>query len=243
MQFKANIPNILTLANLCCGCLAIVNVNRGELTYAAAFIAVAAIFDFLDGLLARALEAGSDIGEQLDSLADLISFGVVPPLAIHYLLITTGEDFIQQYPYVEYIPFSITVFSALRLAKFNVDTRQSSVFKGLPVPGNAIFWISIAFIVHQHFKPKEIMDIIVDDNFVNFLITAPLIFSLLMISEIKMFAMKFKHWKWEGNQVRYIFLISACILALLFHIKALPYMVIFYVFLSVINNFLEAPIE
>lgn len=144
MYIKKNIPNAITCCNLLCGCLAIIQATNGNLLWAAYLVGMAAVFDFFDGFAARLLKVSSPIGKDLDSLADMVTFGVVPGIVMFKMirlglrLDKEGFDLIEENPWITYIVFMIPIFSALRLAKFNHDTRQTEAFIGLPTPANAI---------------------------------------------------------------------------------------------------------
>lgn len=203
------IPNTLTCLNLFSGCIACVMAFEYKYDLALSFIILCAIFDFLDGLAARVLNAPSPIGKDLDSLADDISFGIAPALILFSLLRETN------YPnwmndlkeYVPYFAFLIAVFSALRLAKFNIDTRQTSSFIGLPVPADALFWAAIA---------AQYRTTIIEGGIPFYLLLVGIIlFSLLMVSEVPMFSLKLKNLSWKDNKIRYFFL-AVSILLLIF---------------------------
>ena len=205
-----HIPNALTCLNLFSGCVASVMAFEARYDMALLFIAISALFDFLDGLAARVLHAYSDIGKDLDSLSDDVSFGVAPSLIVFSLFKE------MHYPaymasvvaWLPYLAFLIAVFSALRLAKFNNDTRQTSSFIGLPVPANALFWGSLVagfhpFLINAMFHPLYLLILVC-------------LFSWLLVSEIPMFSLKFKNLSWKDNKVSFCFLIlSACLLVLL----------------------------
>lgn len=227
---KKCIPNAITCLNLFSGCVACVMAFHSNYLWAFIFIAVAAIFDFFDGFAARLLKAYSPIGKELDSLADVISFGMAPGIIIFsYLLeiIPFGGIFFQSFvlsPYIPYLAFLITVFSALRLAKFNVDERQTSSFIGLPVPADALFWSALVFELSQRneYPAFKIIG----------LITLVVIFSYLMISEIPMFSLKFKNYGWKGNEPKYVLIISAIVLFCLFGIFGISITIGIYILLS-----------
>jgi len=187
------IPNLITSANLFCGCLAVVFAFDGKLDIALYFVLFAAILDFLDGFAARLLKAYSAIGKELDSLADLISFGMAPAT----MLYVASED-IWNMPLFKYLPFLIVVFSALRLAKFNIDTRQETDFIGLPTPANAIFFISFANLIYYS-------ELIINQVLIGMI---TLFFSLMLVSEIKVFSLK----KLSANKLK---LINAILLAII----------------------------
>lgn len=177
------------------------------------------IFDFFDGLAARALNVSSPIGKELDSLADMVSFGVVPAVVIYQLL---GES------QMALIAFTITIFSALRLAKFNTDENQQTDFIGLPTPANALFLTSSVFI-----DSEGNMAFILGEYA---LITTSIIFSLLLVSPIPLFSLKFKSLSWRENKIRFVFLALAAAFILIFGVIGLPFTILAYIVLSIIQN-------
>jgi CDP-diacylglycerol--serine O-phosphatidyltransferase len=292
------IPNIITLLNLLCGCLAIVFAFDGNLVWSAYLVGIAAVLDFLDGFVARALKQYSEIGKQLDSLADMVTFGVVPAIVMFKLLSaavllnypTIGNDafsfphanqfgalwssgarHVAERPFlVEMIPycaFIIALFSCLRLAKFNIDTRQSDSFIGVPTPANSILICSIPLIlrfsgafeidwpndiggaptqgyVSQLFinfmqSPHYISDMpIINTMLLNpwVLLSITLIMSVLLISEIPLFALKFKSFGWKGNEIRWSFLGLAVVLLATLQFVGIPLAIVLYILMSVGNN-------
>lgn len=239
------IPNIMTLGNLLCGCLGIVFVFEGNLLWTSYLIFIAGILDFLDGFVARLLKQHSEIGKQLDSLADMVTFGVLPAFIVAKLiqLSTTQNSVLADFvpsnlfsqthlPTLAYIGFILALFSCLRLAKFNIDTRQSDSFIGVPTPANA--FVVAAFPLILEFNP-EYKFLILNPTF---LIAYTLIMSYLLIAEIPLFALKFKSFSWNSNQIKYVFLILSVILLVALQFLAIPLIIFLYIFLSVINNFL-----
>lgn len=225
-----HIPNIVTCCNLFSGCIASVMAFQANYKLAISFIILAAIFDFFDGMLARALNAHSPIGKDLDSLADAISFGMAPSLIVFSLFkeVQIPEFLISIADYIPYTAFLISVFSVLRLAKFNVDTRQTSSFIGIPTPANALFWGSL--VVGEH-------DFLISENFnVLYLIALVLFTSWLMVAEIPMFSLKFKNLSWRDNKVRFIFLIICIPLTLLLGTSCFAAIIIWYALLSLITQ-------
>lgn len=235
-----SIPNLLTLGNLACGCLAIVFAFQGNLVWAAYLVGIAAVLDFLDGFAARALKQFSPIGKELDSLADMVTFGVVPAVVMFILILgncrSSPEALFSQHALRWAFPaFIIALFSALRLAKFNVDTRQSVSFIGVPTPANAILICSLPLIAEKmHFSNLEWL---LGNVYV--LLGISFIMSFLLISEIPLFALKFKSFKWKGNEIRYLFLAAAVIMLILLKYVALPLIIILYILLSIANNILK----
>lgn len=215
-------PNLLTISNLLCGCVGIVAVFEGEVEMAAYLIWLAAIFDFLDGFVARWLKAYSSIGKELDSLADMVTFGALPAIVMYALLK-------EEYPssYFPWIAFSIAVFSALRLAKFNIDTRQTDAFIGLPTPANALFISALPFVIAGNSFVAEITG----KGMV--LIGITLIFSFLMVAEIRLFALKFKNRTWQDNKIRFVFIVLCVLLIFGLQIQAIPLIIISYLLLSI----------
>lgn len=201
MKIKNSIPNTITCCNLMSGCIATMFAFMGRLEMALLFIIIGAMFDFCDGLTARALGVSSPIGKELDSLADVITFGFAPAAIVYYQLS------VMDYPaalsgvmtLIPFLSFIIAAFSALRLAKFNLDTRQTTSFIGLPTPANALFWSSLIVGYAQFFENARY-------GFVYILVLVFLT-SYLLISELPMFALKFKHWgiNEPGNLVKYGF--------------------------------------
>ena len=233
-----HIPNFITCLNILCGCLSIVATVEGLPLLASYFILIAAVFDFLDGFFARLLKAYSDIGKELDSLADVISFGIAPAFIIYNLLksvLLINEISLETVSITDGLllisPFLLVVFSALRLAKFNVDTRQTSSFIGLPTPANAILIASLPMIMAYTGSMKYFF------IFLNLKFLLPLIFiqCFLLVSPIPMFAMKFKNLAFKENLIRYIFLILVVLLIIIFKIVAIPLIILLYVILSIIN--------
>ena len=221
------IPNTVTCCNLFSGCIACVMAFEANYGWAMFFIVLGAVFDFFDGMLARLLKSPSSIGKELDSLADDVSFGVAPALIVFSFLKEPGlvfPDFLSGVrPFIPYLAFLLAVFSALRLAKFNVDERQTSSFIGLPTPANALFWSS--FIVGSNtFLQANINGIC--------LILLILIFSYLLISEIPMFSLKFKNLSWKDNKLTYIFLLGAILLLIFLRISGFAAVIVWYIILS-----------
>lgn len=204
-----HIPNTVTCCNLFSGCLAIVWAYQGNYRVALGFILLGAVFDFFDGMLARALQAYSPLGKELDSLADDITFGVAPSMIVFSLFkeVSVPAFLSPVAGYLPYAAFLIAVFSALRLAKFNIDTRQTSSFIGVPTPANALFWG--ALVVGAH-------DFLVSDFFnACYLLLLVGFTSWLLVAEIPMFSLKFKNLSWRDNKVQFVFLLG-CVPLVLF---------------------------
>jgi CDP-diacylglycerol---serine O-phosphatidyltransferase len=230
MQIKNHIPNTITLLNLLAGIFSIYFGMQGDLLFSAYCIFVAAIFDFFDGFTARMLHAKSDIGEQLDSLADVISFGVAPGfIMFHMINLSLGSDFESNLPFFGFI---IPLFSALRLAKFNVDENQTDSFVGVPTPTVALLVASFPIIILQTYaeNPGLYYNIILNPYF---LVGIAVAFSLLMVSPLPMFALKFKSFRWKSNQVQYIFVVVSLSIVVFLGFAAVPIIVLFYLLLSI----------
>lgn len=225
-----HIPNAITCLNLFSGGIACVMAFEAKYDLALTFIILSAVFDFFDGMMARLLNAHSVIGKDLDSLADDVSFGLAPSLIVFSLFkemhYSVGMESLA--PFFPYLAFLISVFSALRLAKFNNDTRQTSSFVGLPVPANALFWASLVAGAH---------DFLITDNFNPlYLLILVCIFSWLLVSEIPMFSLKFKNLSWKSNKISFIFLI-VCIPFLAFlGICSFAAIIVWYILLSLITR-------
>jgi CDP-diacylglycerol---serine O-phosphatidyltransferase len=241
MFSKRHIPNSITLLNLFLGCAAVVQALDGRTGEAALIIAVCAALDFLDGFAARLLRAGSLLGLQLDSLADLVSFGIAPAaIAFHYLQGAFVAAGIGGFPgtYLPYLAFSLAVFSGLRLGIFNLDSRQRHDFVGLPTPANALFFASFP-VVLQFAPGSGIITAFVESltgNPWSMLILTGL-FSWLLVSPVRMFSMKFTSLKFRENLFRFLFLGTALLLAAIFWLQSPPLIMLFYLILSLIFHF------
>ncbi|KAA6438680.1 CDP-diacylglycerol--serine O-phosphatidyltransferase [Dyadobacter flavalbus] len=229
-MIRRNIPNALTCGNLLCGCVGVVEAFHNNLLLSCVLIGVALIFDFLDGFLARLLHASSPIGKDLDSLADMVTFGLLPSVIVYQLLMQSIPDLFGIWK--AYLSFIIAIFSAIRLAKFNNDPRQSDSFIGVPTPANAMLIASLPLIVHTHDEIWK--DIIVNTN--NLLILS-VVMSYLLVMEMPLIALKFKHFGWKGNEARFLLIILTIVLLLTLKILAVPAVIILYILLSVADNF------
>ena len=225
-----NIPNSITCCNLISGCIATYNAFLGDIRLALLWIIVGAVFDFFDGMSARLLKVSSPIGKELDSLADDITFGFAPSAIIFYELsiMEYPSELLMLKPYLPYFAFVMAAYSALRLAKFNLDERQSLGFIGLPTPANALFWGAL-FVGAQNFMESTAYMLPV-------VLLMICVSCWLLIAEVPMFALKFKQWGWKGNEVKYIFLISCLPLLMIFGITAFSVIIAWYVVLSVVVN-------
>ncbi|MBQ0080712.1 MAG: CDP-alcohol phosphatidyltransferase family protein [Alistipes sp.] len=225
------IPNIITLCNLLCGvCSIIASTVYGNLMLAFCFVAMAAVFDFFDGFVARMLKQISPIGVQLDSLADMVSFGTAPAFALYALQRTITDAC--QCPLASvclFLPFIIPAFSALRLAKFNIDETQHEEFSGLTTTANGIFCTSLTISVTS-------LGISLQPWYVALL---SVVVSLLLISDIRMFSFKFKCFSWSGNELRYIFLAISLALIIWLKLYAIPILIVLYVIVSTLRWILK----
>lgn len=233
------IPNFITLLNLLSGCLAIVYAFYGNLTIAALLIFAAGIFDFFDGFAARLLKSYSEVGKQLDSLADVVSFGVAPSIIVYgmYCQYFSLDD--PDFTFVNAVftqkliltsSFVIALFSALRLAKFNIDERQSDSFIGVPTPANAFVIASLPFIIDK-FPKQEIFF-----QSPTFLLPFTIIMSLLLVSEIPLISLKFKNWSLKENKFRYILLAISLLLLVFLQVAAIPGIFVTYFALSFLGK-------
>jgi CDP-diacylglycerol--serine O-phosphatidyltransferase len=263
-----NIPNLFTAANLLSGVIAIILILVGRIDLAPFAIFAGALLDFFDGFLARKMKVSSEMGKQLDSLADMVTFGVAPGLMMMVVMITTiyidgpfyDMDF-QSYVHfqlqnwinavfygvpnmmdasIKYLPFTalfIPFMSMFRLAKFNLDTRQSDKFIGVPTPMNTLFFTFFPLILcteYETWKFNEGIFGYVFDSY--FLVGLIILMSLLLVAELPLFALKFKHFKWKGNEIRFIFLLTSGILITVLLAWSIPLIVFLQLILSVIDN-------
>jgi len=235
---KKQIPNLITLLNVLCGCIATVFAVSNELELAAVFVFLGIFFDFFDGLAARLLHAQSELGLQLDSLADMITSGLVPGIVMYQLLKMSeanswGGTFIEDVALFPFIGFIITMASAYRLAKFNIDEDQTSSFVGLPTPANALLIISLPLILL--YQSNEVLNTIILNKW--FLLGTTLLSAYLLNSKIALFALKFKHWNFKGNEQRYLFIVISLVLILTVKFLAIPIIILFYILMSLIGSF------
>ena len=222
---KKHIPNTITCCNLISGCIATYYAFQGDFLMALLFIIIGAAFDFFDGMSARLLGVSSPIGKELDSLADDITFGFAPSAIVFGFLSPLTSHLS---PLIAFLAFIMAAFSALRLAKFNLDERQALGFIGLPTPANALFWGSLIVGLQQHDVAFSGMEWVI--------LVGTFISSYLLIAEIPMFALKFKHWGWKGNEIKYIFVLSCIPLLLFLGVSGFAAIIAWYVVLSVIAN-------
>jgi CDP-diacylglycerol--serine O-phosphatidyltransferase len=230
IHLKQHIPNVITCGNLVSGCLSLLFLACGMPLKAAIMIFVAGLFDFLDGFMARLLHAHSPIGADLDSLSDMVSFGIAPGFLMYWLMIHSFD--LPDIVYYHISPlacaaFLLPVFAAVRLAKFNTDDTQKTLFRGLPTPGMAIFVASLPLALAQlgHLT----------DGSLGFwaCLGITLVFSFMMVSNLRFFSFKMKSAKWKGNEVRWIFLIVAVAAVAIFRWVALPFVMVLYILLSI----------
>ena len=234
-----HLPNFITSLNLASGFISTIFIFNGDITTASWLIAAAMIFDFLDGFVARALKAYSEIGKELDSLADVVSFGVAPGLIIYHLLyasLATGNQTvfnISGFKSLIYliIPTIMPVCAALRLAKFNLDTTQTTSFKGLPIPANALGVIS--FVLAGTYSHWGLISSFLASPVA--LIILSLTLSVLMVTRIPLLALKFKDMKMKGNEGRYLLIITCALMVLIFGIGSIPGIIPVYIIVSIIS--------
>ncbi|MCT4698870.1 CDP-alcohol phosphatidyltransferase family protein [Tenacibaculum haliotis] len=239
---KRHIPNLLTLGNLLCGSIATIFAVKGDFVGAAILVVTGIIFDFFDGFAARMLNVQGELGKQLDSLADMVTSGVVPGIVMLQLLISALNVDAASYFGIDtygatgsnlpYIGLFLTLGACYRLAKFNIDTRQSDSFIGLPTPAMTLFVISLP-IIAEYSNQLFFVELI---NNQYFLIVITLLLTYLMNAEIPLFALKFKTFGLKENALKYIFLLLAVILLVVLKFVAVPLVIILYVGLSVFNN-------
>jgi len=226
---KKHIPNTITCCNLIAGCIATYYAFQSDYQLALLFIVIGAVFDFFDGMVARLLHVSSPIGKELDSLADDITFGFAPSAIVFSFL----SSFHIHLLFVPFLAFLIAAFSALRLAKFNLDERQTLGFIGLPTPANALFWGSLIVSLNYQswFEPYQI-----PEYWLYVVLVLIPVSCYLLVSEIPMFALKFKTWGWKGNEVKYVFLLTCIPLLLLLGVSGLAAIIAWYVILSAVAN-------
>lgn len=230
MKILTHIPNFITCLNLLCGSLGIILLFQDKVIYAAYLIWLAAILDFFDGFFARILKSYSPIGKELDSLADMVSFGILPSFIMYWMILQRSPG-----NYLPFLALMMAIFSALRLAKFNIDERQTENFIGLPTPANAIFISSLPLIINL--ENTYIHNLLLNE-WVLGIIT--IIFSFLLVAELPLFSLKFKDYKWSNNKVRFSFLGASIILLLIFKIVALPLIIILYILISILEKVIKA---
>ena len=225
MKIKSHIPNALTLFNLFSGVMGIIWVLEGHLLYGAYFVIIAAAFDFLDGFVARLLKVQSEIGKELDSLADVVSFGVLPGIILFTMVRDQSE-----LPWLPYLTLIVPMLSAYRLAKFNLDTRQTDRFIGLPTPANALFISAL-----PHFALQvEILGNLLNSPWV--IIGIAWIFAILLISELPLIALKFKNFKLGDNKMRFALIGISLVCFAWMQLAGIPLLILAYIALSIVEQ-------
>jgi CDP-diacylglycerol--serine O-phosphatidyltransferase len=248
MSLKRHIPNAVTLLNLLSGCIALIFAVYGNFIVAAGFVFLGIFFDFFDGLLARKLNVQSPLGIQLDSLADLVTSGVVPGIIMFKLISLTVDapDYLKyndnwnsifhwqafKMSVLPLIGLFIPLASAYRLAKFNLDEDQQTYFKGLPVPANTLLILSLPLILE--YQNSDLMNSIIINKW--FLIGLTLLSCYLLNSKIKLFALKFKDWSFKANATRYIFLIISLVMLIVLQFAAIPLVIALYIIFSLLDR-------
>ncbi|AWH85145.1 phosphatidylserine synthase [Flavobacterium album] len=241
MAFKKHVPNLITLCNLACGLIALIWAFNMNYEYAFVWVCLGIFFDFWDGFFARILKVQSAVGLQLDSLADMVTSGVVPGLIMFQMLVGIADNqqelnlspdnyYLGLFPYVGFI---ITLASCYRLAKFNVDTRQTDSFIGLPTPANALFITSLAVMTAKGSTPEFIVDLL-SNPYV--LVGISILSAFMLNAEIPLFSLKVKYFNWETNKIQIIFLVVSVLMLFFFQYLAIPLIILFYVLLSAITN-------
>lgn len=227
---KNNLANAITLGNLFSGCVGAVHLILGDYQTTAICIILSLVLDFFDGFVARALRANSNLGTQLDSLADMVSFGFIPGLAMFKMLEPFGNElFGLQLPFeIKYFGFLITLFSCLRLAIFNLDEDQKYYFKGLNTPSNTILVFGLLYA----FKETQSFSFLLENEL--YLLIFTVVSSWILISPIKMIAMKFKSMKLQDNYPKFALLIGSILILAIFKIVGIPMVILYYIFISII---------
>lgn len=223
MNLLKHLPNAMTCGNLLCGCIGLVMALRGHLETAAWLIGLAAILDFGDGFVARLVNVSGPFGKELDSLADVVTFGVLPATIVFQLC------WFQDLGPISYAAFLIAVLSALRLANFNIDTRQSESFIGLPVPANAM--LIAAFPLMERYQTQY--DAIWKNDVALGMMIA---FSFMLVSDVPLFALKFKSFRWAENRIKFSFLIGSALLLLFLQFAAIPLIILLYIIVSLFTK-------
>ena len=238
---KKYIPNLLTLGNLFCGTVAVMYAVQGDFEIAGLLVVAGIIFDFFDGFAARVLGVSGELGKQLDSLADMVTSGVVPGIIMFYLISETqigAEVFINPINAVDFMPFIgliLTLGAGYRLAKFNIDTRQSDSFIGLPTPAMSLFVISLPIILK--YSESAFVHGILENTY--FLIGVSVALTYLMNAELPLFSLKFKEYTFKKNTVKYLFILSSLLLIICLNVISIPIIIILYVLISIIQNYFK----
>ena len=221
-----HIPNLLTISNLICGCIALYFTFQGELVFTAYLIGLAAIFDFMDGAAARLLNISNPLGKELDSMADMVSFGLVPGSVVFHLL---EESTFSQYSFMALV---IPIFSAYRLAKFNIDENQNENFIGLPTPANCLVFVSIPLITT--FNSESTIAYLFEIPEILLIIT--ILMSLALVSRVNMFSLKFKNLKFQDNKFRFFLITMSIILLTWLEFSAIPIIILLYIMMSIVKR-------
>lgn len=233
MSVKKHIPNLITLLNLFCGCIALVFVSELDFEMAFYFVCLGIFLDFFDGFFARLFHVSSPLGLQLDSLADMVTSGVVPGYVMFRLLaLANNQEGLSAYPFLPYLGFIITLGSCYRLANFNIDTRQTDSFIGLPTPANALFVLSLPLIIYEN-KFPALTDLI-QNPWV--LLTLTLLSAYILNAEIPLFSLKIKKFNLKDNALQIVFLLISLLLLFFFSFLGIAFVIVFYVLLSVFRN-------
>ncbi|AOW08108.1 CDP-alcohol phosphatidyltransferase family protein [Flavobacterium gilvum] len=235
MNIKKHVPNTITLLNLFCGCIAVVFVSKDQFEMAFFFVCLGIFLDFFDGFFARLFKVSGELGLQLDSLADMVTSGVVPGFVMFKMMqsssVYMNEGWLQFFPYLGFI---ITLGSCFRLAKFNIDTRQTDSFIGLPTPANALFILSLP-LVKEYYSGESLMVLeILTEKWI--LLAIALFSAYILNAEIPLFSLKIKKFNFKDNVLQFVFLASSVLFLIFLDYLAIPLVIIFYVLLSVINN-------
>jgi CDP-diacylglycerol---serine O-phosphatidyltransferase len=232
------VPSLFTSLNLVCGIIATYLSLEGRIDIAIGLMFIAAFFDFIDGFAARLLKVSGDFGKELDSLADLISFGLTPGAMLFFIQKTNlagNSGSFENLTIIQWffllVPILIPVFSALRLAKFNIDERQKSEFIGVPTPANALFFAALCYTFI--FKPESFLNQLNNPVIISI---GVVLFSYLLVSEIPLFALKFTSFGWKKNEIRYIFILSSLVLIFFFRIPGFTLIILLYILLSIFRN-------
>ncbi len=229
---KAHIPNFITLLNLFSGSIAVIYALEGNMKLTALFLCLGIFFDFFDGLLARKLKVQSELGVQLDSLADMVTSGLVPGLVLFYLLGLAPQPSWETHNLLPYFGLLVTLASAYRLAKFNISDNQSDAFIGLPTPANALLIIALPLILD--FQNSDAINAIILNPW--FLIGVTILSCFLLNAPIKLIALKFKTWNFKDNASRYILILLSLVLLIVFQFAGIPLVIISYIILSLMSK-------
>lgn len=237
-MIKKQIPNIITTLNLLSGISAIIAAFEGALLWAGFFIALGTFFDFFDGMAARLLKLKSEMGKEMDSLADMVTFGVAPGFIVYQLMLQTTnlpQWMLFEHNFATFLAFLLPVFAAFRLAKFNIDTRQTTSFIGLPTPASALFFISLPFIKATYFSVRlPFFQSWIANYWI--LLTLVVLISILMVVKLPLFALKFSNLSWRYNSMRFIFLGLSVMLLVFMKFTAFPLIILIYIGLSALQN-------